>query len=209
MKEFLSHEFNVDQCLAEVLEFKKILETNVELTERDDILPFFREKHHLSAFIASNVPSIHRYDLLAYEYDLFGDFTVDLVVGDSRSHNFLFVEFEDAKRFSIFGKTGRRAAPDWANRIEHGISQVIDWFWKLSDHGHTVDFELRFGSREIRAHGLVIVGRNMDMSSRERKRLQWRQEFVLCDSKHIEVTTYDDLIEDLKFRLQRYTLGAD
>jgi len=205
MKTFLQFDFNASQCLSEVREFKKLLAENSELGENKDILPFFKKNKHLSAFIASYVPSISQYDLLAYEYDLFGDFVADLVVGDSRSKNFLFVEFEDAKKFSVFKRTGSRSTPDWANRVEHGISQIIDWFWKLSDFRQTQEYENRFGSRKIRAHGLVVVGRNGEMSSRERERLKWRQESVLCDSKHIEITTFDDLVDDLEFRLQQYT----
>ena len=130
MKTFLQFDFNASQCLIEVREFRKLLNGHGELGENKDILPFFKQNHHLSAFIASYVPSISKYDLLAYEYDLFGDFAADLVVGDSRSKNFLFVEFEDAKRFSVFKKASGRSTPDWANRVEHGISQIIDWFWK-------------------------------------------------------------------------------
>jgi hypothetical protein len=204
MKTFLTFDFNVSQCLNEVCEFKKLLEEHSDLSENKDILPFFKKNQHLSAFIASYVPSISKYDLLAYEYDLFGDFAADLVVGDSRSKNFLFVEFEDAKEFSVFKKPSGRSTPDWANRVEHGISQVIDWFWKLSDFRQTQDFENRFGTRKIRAHGLVVVGRSGDMSPREREKLKWRQESVLCDSKHIEITTFDDLLDDLEFRLEQY-----
>jgi len=142
--------------------------------------------------------------LLAYEYDLFGDFAADLVVGDSRSKNFLFVEFEDAKEFSVFKKASSRSTPEWANRVEHGISQIIDWVWKLSDVRQTQDFKNRFGSQKIRAYSLVVVGRNRDMLPRERERLNWRQELVLCDSKHIEITTFDELLDDLEFRLQEY-----
>ncbi|MCH7754783.1 DUF4263 domain-containing protein [candidate division KSB1 bacterium] len=204
MKAFLQFSFDASECLNEVHKFRKLLEENVELSENKDILPFFKKNQHLSAFIASYVPSISKYDLLAYEYDLFGDFAADLVVGDSRSKNFLFVEFEDAKKASVFKKTGGRSTPDWANRVEHGISQIIDWFWKLNDFRQTQDFENRFGARKIRAHGLVVVGRNGDMSLRERERLKWREESVLCDSKHIEITTFDDLLDDLGFRLQQY-----
>ena len=35
-----------------------------------------------------------RFDLLAWEYDLFGDFSCDLVVGDSVRKAFNFIEFE-------------------------------------------------------------------------------------------------------------------
>ena len=205
MKDFLPFSFDVSTCLSELSDFKALLVTKQELSERKDVLPFFRENRHLSAFIASNFPSMDQYDRLAYEFDIFGDFVADLVVGDSRSETFVFIEFEDGKEHSIFRKGGKRSTPDWANRVEHGISQVMDWFWKMHDQRQTKGFETRFGSRTIRSHGLVVVGRNEDMSDRERDRLRWRQEAVVCDSKHIEVTTFDDLAEDLEFRLKQYT----
>lgn len=192
-------------CRSELATFKSLLASKKDLSEQKDILPAFKKLKHLSAFIASYVPSITQYDLLAHEFDIFGDFTADLVIGDSHTKRFLFVEFEDAKEYSIFKKSKGRATPCWATRVEQGISQVIDWFWKLNDMQQTTDFESRFGARQIRAHGLVVIGRNMSLSDREKNRLQWRQHSVVCDSKHIEVITYDDLAEDLEYRLKQYT----
>ncbi|HCA97100.1 MAG TPA: hypothetical protein DEP38_21515, partial [Cyanobacteria bacterium UBA9226] len=60
------------------------------------ISPFFRERHHLSAFIGSYHTNINRFDRLAFEYDIFGDFTEDIVVGDFVGKAYCFVEFEDA-----------------------------------------------------------------------------------------------------------------
>lgn len=204
MKAFTSFSFDVVTCQSELNDLKELLQSKEELAEKQDILPFFRKRQHLSAFIASGFPSMDRYDLLAYEFDIFGDFIADLVVGDSHSETFLFVEFEEGKQNSIFTRQGKRSTLGWARPVERGISQVIDWFWKLDDEKQTKAFESRFGSRPIDCHGLVVVGRNEGMSDRERDRLRWRQNAVVCDSKHIEVTTFDDLAEELEFRLQQY-----
>ena len=203
-KDFSSFSFNVETCQSELDDLEALLRSNKELAEKRDILLFFKKRKHLSAFIASNFPSMTQYDLLAYEFDVFGDFVADLVVGDSRSKTFLFIEFEEGKPNSIFAKQRTRSAPVWARPVERGISQVIDWFWKLDDEKQTKAFESRFGSRTITCYGLVVVGRTEGMSDTEKTRLEWRKSVVLCDSKHIEVTTFDDLAEDLEFRLQNY-----
>ena len=39
---------------------------------------------------------IIRPDRIAFEYDIFGDFKSDLVVGYSVTHSYCFIEFEDA-----------------------------------------------------------------------------------------------------------------
>jgi len=203
MKNFISHAFSTDNCVKELSEFKSLLDSNSELDELGEILPFFRDRPDLTAFIASATPNLDRYDLLAYELDLFGTFACDAVIGDSETKTFLFVEFEDAKPNSIFVKK-TRDAPEWSPRFEHGVSQVIDWFWKLSDMHRTDEFEHIFGSHDITTNGLVVLGRSQDLSTRESKRLKWRQDKVLADSKHISCVTFDQLYEDLSFRMKTF-----
>jgi len=201
MKHFTSHSFSAVQCRTQVDELKKLLDSQPELKERTDILPFFRKRTDLTAFIASSTPDLDRYDLLAYEFDLFGTFSCDVVIGDSKTKRFLFVEFEDAKHDSIFVKRKNRDTPEWAPRFEHGASQVIDWFWILSDMRQTDQFEQIFGARDITMNGMVILGRSDDLDIRETKRLRWRQDKVTTDSKHISCLTFDQLYEDLSFRI--------
>ncbi|MBN1804604.1 MAG: DUF4263 domain-containing protein [Sedimentisphaerales bacterium] len=201
MKVFSSISFSPYICAKELEEFKDLLASKSELSEQKEILPFFRNHRHLSAFVASNIPSINQYDKVAFEYDLFGDFACDLVIGDSRSKKYLLVEFEDAKKNSLFKKKKGKVTPEWSPRLEHGFSQVLDWFWKLSDQSITEDFEHRFGSRNAKFHGLVVIGRSQHLNKREKSRLSWRQDHLLCDSKYIEVITFDDLAEDLEFKL--------
>ena len=80
----------------ELKEFRLLLESKSALKEREDILPFFRGHRHLAAFLGSYNGHVNRYDRIAFELDLFGSFNVDLVVGDSRSKSFCFIEFEEA-----------------------------------------------------------------------------------------------------------------
>ena len=207
MKKLLELEFEPRICRSQLAEFRQLLQSKQSLSERDDILPFFRERRHLSAFVGSYHPQINRFDRVAFEYDIFGDFTADLVVGDSLKKSYCFVEFEDATPNSIFVAKAGKSSPEWSLRLEKGFSQIVDWFWKLDDLEKTDDFENRFNGRAIDYMGLLIIGRNEYLEPRERKRLAWRQQKIIVNSKHIYCITFDDLYDDLSFRLDKYQLA--
>jgi hypothetical protein len=205
-KEFKKIQFDPAQCRKEAEELRDFLASNLELQERKQVLPFFKERLHLSAFLGSYHLENVRYDLVAHELPLFGDFTVDLVVGDSKNSAFAFIEFEDASPESIFVK--RKATPDWSPRFEHGFSQLVDWFFKLHEQGQTVEFEDKFGSRTIRHLGILVIGRTEHLGKREEQRLRWRQEYVLLNSRQIHCKTFDQLLEDLLGRLEKFPIAA-
>ena len=69
----------------------------------------------------------------------------------------------------------------------------------------TPDMETRFGKRVIRYAGVLIIGRDQHLQVGERMRLDWRQDHVLVNSKHVFCVTYDQLVEDLLFRLDQFT----
>ena len=89
MKQFLSSEFDPIACRKQLSDLQELLRRK-SLSELDDILPFFRERQQLSLFISSYNTNISRRDRIAFEYDIFGDFRSDLVVGDSVSHSYLW-----------------------------------------------------------------------------------------------------------------------
>jgi hypothetical protein len=64
--------------------------------------------------------------------------------------------------------------------------------------------EARFGKRSIRYVGVLDIGRDQHLQPGERLRLEWRREHVVVNSKHIVCVTYDELLEDLLFRLEQY-----
>jgi hypothetical protein len=204
MKDFEAVRFDPAQCLRETLELRDWLAAHPSLDERAEVLPFFRARRQLSAFLGSYHPDIARHDLLAYEYSLFGDFTCDLVIGDSKTRAYAFIEFEDAAPDSIFVKRPGKATPEWAARFERGFSQLVDWFFKLHDQAGTAEFAARFGDRIIKALGLLVIGRSEVLGPREEQRLRWRQEFVLVNSKQIYCKAFDKLCEDLLDRLERF-----
>ncbi len=51
---------DITQCKNDLVEFKKLLDGKSALSERNDILPFFRARKHLAALIGSFNPKINR-----------------------------------------------------------------------------------------------------------------------------------------------------
>jgi hypothetical protein len=206
-KELKKIQFDPAQCRKEAEELRDLLATTTVLQERKQVLPFFKDRLQLSAFLGSYHPEIVRYDLVAHELPLFGDFVADLVVGDSKNSAFAFIEFEDAAHDSIFRKK-KKGTPAWSSRFEHGFSQLVDWFFKLHEQGQTVEFEAKFGSRTIRHLGILAIGRTAHLGKREEQRLRWRQEFVLLNSKPIHCKTFDQLRDDVLDRLEQFSIAA-
>ena len=207
MKQFVKHQLSVSSCSQQLKELKDLLASKAYLDERKDILPFFNQRRDISALISTYVNDIVNPDRLAFELDFFGDFACDLAIGDSNNHTYLLVEFEDAQKHSLF-KNGGKYAPDWGQRLEHGFSQIIDWFWKLDDMEGTADYVHKFGARKATFHGLLVIGRGENLTPREQDRLKWRQDQVVVDSKKVSVITFDLLVKDLEFRLTRYPDAA-
>src|SRR5947209_18174116 len=101
MKEFLRVQFDHAQCRRELEEFRALLDGATDLEENAHLKPFFEARHQLSAFIGTVGWGLSQFDLIAFQYQLFGDFGCDLVVGDSSRKLFGFIELEDATSVSI------------------------------------------------------------------------------------------------------------
>lgn len=184
--------FNHKEAIKEIDHYRSLLESNMELSEKKEILPFFRNHRNLTALISMIFPDFSHPDMLAYEYSIYEDFKCDVFIGDSRKKAYCFIEFEDAKENSIFTKKTNRISPEWSPRFEHGYSQIIDWFWKLDDMSSTGDFRRIFGEDRV-FYGLLLIGRNTFLDEEMTNRLKWRQSKTLVDSKHIYCRTFDDL----------------
>lgn len=205
MKRLDSFNLDLKQCLIELEELEKLLLNNRELKESRDILPFFKQRLHLSAFIGYYVSGVNRCDRIKHEFTFFGDFRADLVVGDSVNNIYCFIEFEDATKDSIFVDTGRSTS-DWSRRFEHGFSQIIDWFWKIDEEKNTTSFRSIFGSENIEFCGLLIIGRDTFLSDIDKARLKWRLNKVLVDSRKVICITFDQLARDIRDRLSLYPI---
>jgi hypothetical protein len=85
MKDFVDVLFDPAKCQSELTAFGKLLAAKSNLSERDDLLPFFKKRKQLSAFIGTYAPNIGPAPRLAYEFPFFGDFAADVVLGN-REH---------------------------------------------------------------------------------------------------------------------------
>lgn len=196
MKALTDFNLSLPASRTQLQAFKQLLDATPELSEGNDVLPFFEANDHLSALVGMLNPNIHRIDRLGHEYDLFGDFRCDLVVGDVRTPAYTLVEFEDARQDSIF-RAGTKYTHEWAPRFEHGYSQLVDWFWKIADLERTGVFAHRFGGSDASFSGMLVIGRRSFVTGRERQRLRWRSSRVVVDSNVVRCLTFDDLYDEL------------
>jgi len=204
MKKFDAVRFNASQCWSELATFRDLLDTNPSLLERQQLKPFFEGSRQLSAFIGTYVPDIEPGNLLAYEFEIAGDFIADIVIGNRETQTFCMVELEEARPQGIFAPAARNMT-DWSRRFEHGFSQLVDWFYALDDLDGTENFARNFGYGHSKFNGLLVIGRSGDISVNDRNRLRWREERVLVDSHPIYCVTYDDLHQHLSRRIADYT----
>jgi hypothetical protein len=193
---------NLKKCAAELKEFGRLLTRKPELSERKDVLSFFKKRSHLSAFVGSMDVQLGSYDLVGHELQLFGDFSCDLAIGNAAKSTYLFVEFEDGKKTSIFRQPKKKATPEWASRIEHGFGQIVDWLWKLDDLRRTDAVEAMLGPGPFSANAILVIGRSAFLTGRERKRWTWRSKKVVVDSSQVQLLTYDELYEALADRMR-------
>jgi hypothetical protein len=201
MKSLDKFTIKLAECEAELIEFKKLLDGKKTLSERNDILPFFKANRHLAALIGGYHPKIHSFDRQASELSLFGDYTCDLVIGDSTSRGFCFVEFEDASPNSVFTKKKGKDTPEWSRRFEHGFSQIVDWIRILDGQKHTPLFRKVFENSEINAVGLLVIGRRHYLDEAQYDRLLWRSDQVHVGATHIHCITFDELYLTLSLKL--------
>jgi hypothetical protein len=205
MKQFKTARFSGKQASQELKEFALLLNDPLrpELKERDDILPFFAAHEQVTLLMGTYNPQIAIPDRVATEFDIFGDHTADVAVGDSQSHQYCFIELEDATRDSIFKKKANKATLDWSDRFEHGCGQIIDWLLWLENQKNTQPYLQRFGVHEVQYVGLLVIGRDKFLTDPSlRQRLTWRSEHVVVCSRKLHCITFDKLYRDMDMRLK-------
>ena len=205
MKEFDTIAFEPSKVREELTELENLLQTNVDLTERKDLQPFFGQRRQLSAFMGTYSSDIGPGTHLAFEFPFLGDFAADIIVGNRDRGAYLVIELEDGTSNSVFTKVRGKKTKEWSKRFDHGYSQLIDWFSCLDDYRNTNKFIDEFGSGYVTFDGLLVVGRNAGMTDGDRVRLRWRSKNVVVHSQLISCVTFDDLHQTLQQRLTLYT----
>ncbi len=122
-----------------------------------------------------------------------------MAIGETRDGKgqFCFIEFEDAEAGSIF-RPGSKGAPDWSPRLEHGFSQIVDWFYVLADQSQTRHFRDLFGTDLADYCGVLVIGRDGFLTDAMRARLRWRSQNTLVAGKPISIITFDQLLRELR-----------
>lgn len=207
MIDFKRARLNLDVAQKEIEEFRIFLQDNDEIDETGDdgLQKFFSKRPNLlllagDTFVPSMTPGLY-----LGEPFLLGEFRADFLVADDARANFLFIEFEDAKRDSIFsvkGKGKTTKAFEWSKRFEHGFSQIVDWQFRIFDYSRTSKIEEHFLSRDFDYLGLLVIGRDRFIDDNGlRQRLKWRTSHTIIDSKPIHCITFDKFYTELSRRL--------
>src|ERR1700722_18176044 len=103
--------WNYLQCRNEAKEFEDLLNAKHDLSEQDDILPFFGSHKNVAALCTTYNPYVTIPDRIRLEYQLLDAFRCDLVTG-RWGVGYTFVEFEDATPKSVFEKK-KKATLQW------------------------------------------------------------------------------------------------
>ncbi len=194
---------SLSKCKTELGEFKTLLDSKTALSERKDVLPFFKSHKHLAAMVGAYNPKINRFDRIATEFSLFGDYACDLVVGDSVSHNFCFVEFEDGSPTSIFTKKKGKSTPEWSSRFDHGFQPDPRWFLVLEDlEENRAPQNPNSTWMSYNTWACSSIGRRKDLDDAQIERLIWRSEEVCVGSRQVNCITFDDLYDTLALKVQ-------
>lgn len=195
--------FNPAAFEKELNQFESLLR-KPNLSETKDVLRFFKKKKHLTAYMGTFAPDIGPATELCYEFDFFGDFHADVLLGNLQATEFCVVEFEDGRDDSIFKKQPKRKHPEWSPRFEHAFSQLADWFYNPDDYKKTDGFKATFGHGHVRFIGLIVIGRDRALYETKRARLSWRTDKVLIDTHKVNCITFDQLHAVLRRRFQLY-----
>jgi hypothetical protein len=204
MKILQPHTFNATHARQEWEDYKNFLHAKVELDEQKDILPFFAQRHDLSLLISRYFSKTATANCFAHEFDIFGSFRADLIIGDRKKHRYVLVEFENGASNSVFKIKGKKATPDWSTRLESAYSQLTDWLWKLENMRNTPDFLHLFGSHRASFYGLIVIGKAMNLTAQEQDRLEWRSQKTMIDSTAFEIISFDQLQTDFDIWLTEY-----
>jgi len=207
MKAMQSLNLDLSVLSRELDELEAFLNASSALKERAQVLPFFKQRQVLTAAIGLFATSITVPDQYAHELSFFGDFAADAASGDSETGGILLIEFEDALPYSVFKQSVAGKVRPWSTRFEHGVSQLTDWVWRLSDEAPgSAALKRIFGTTSPQIGLLLVIGRDADLDEADKARLRWRTNNMKIGPFHMSCLTFDQVHASLKRRL---TLATD
>jgi hypothetical protein len=220
MKGFDKFAFDGSRLQIEAQELKNVLKKGAGLTlnEESDLSPVLKRSPNLISLIASAFGGVTNPDLTAREYWILDKLRCDFAVCSSRKTKYCFIEIEDATPKSIFvprkpslynGLLNRSPYFDWAERFEHGTSQILDWIRILKDAEKTDDFRAHFGSaNRFEAEFILVIGRDEYLDAAQKERLAWRSKYVVAAGHKINCITYDQVVDEAEYELATYVAAA-
>ncbi|MEZ9128609.1 Shedu anti-phage system protein SduA domain-containing protein [Vibrio sp. 10N.222.55.B11] len=193
---------DLNEAEKELNAYKALLDRQVEIGETE--LQNFFASHIQLMWLMGRVTGVDAPVKYNAESSVFSKYRTDYMITNEDNSKYSFIEFEEAKLNSIFksrsGQTTTRF--DWSNTFEHGVSQVTDWFYLLSENYGTDLMENEFQCRKINYQGVVIAGRDKSIASPEQNnRLHWRIGNTVIGSKQILFFTFDTLYEAMRDQL--------
>jgi hypothetical protein len=202
MRTLESVKLDADALSADLSALESLLAGSKDLKERDHILPFFKQHPHLCAAIGLTNSAVELPDRWASELDLFGDFVCDAAAGDSEANAYTLIEFEDALENSIFAKLAKgKSMRRWSWRFERGMSQLVDWAWRLSaEGGSSAALRRIFGDDNPAIHLLLIVGRDAGLRADDLTRLRWRTNHTFLGQFRVSCFTFDGILNSIRRR---------
>ncbi|NER23723.1 MAG: DUF4263 domain-containing protein [Symploca sp. SIO1C2] len=198
------HRFDIQECDKELQELKNFLSKNLAIAEAGDngLQKFFADRPNLILLLGywhfGLEPAFYKPEVSLFS----NEFRADFVVADRQKKKFVFIEFEDAKENSIFKiKSGQsdswNTSYEWSPRYEHGLSQVIDWYYRMDDYERTNKFEEYFGHTQVSYTGLLVIGRDQFLKqSGLMQRFLWRSNKTIINSRPLHCITFDKLLEE-------------
>jgi hypothetical protein len=209
MSQLKEIQVSLDRAERELREFGHFLHEN-EYFGEGAVVKELRKRPDLICLIANMAPHIIIGDRYKFEFGIAGVFWADLVVGSSQSKWFVFVEFEDGSKNSLFGSVGTHQMRNWSRRFEHGFGQMIDWASALDDVGNSQLFKNYLGFDDFNAMYLLVCGRDSTMSEAEKRRLSWRATNCFLGREHRQLATcltYDGLFRQLQSTIEGLRLS--
>jgi len=194
-KDFTEIQFDAKRFQEELQHFGALLALKELVAERE-MQELLKKSPHLIAYIGTTIGITGIANQVAFEFEIFGDYAADAVFG-TRDKTFCFVELESAGPDAVLTTFGKKATKEWSKRLEHGFSQIVDWFCHLDDFKKTDRFRRNFGYGHVDFVGLLLIGRTRGLTEDDLRRLRWRTHNVIVDSHRVFCMTYDDLYTEL------------
>lgn len=200
MTAFTHIDFNLADADRQLNSFRDWLHDETFVGEAE-IVAQIKQRPHMACLLASTL-GLEAPDLIRFELALKGMFRTDLVLGNHGTRRFGLIEFEDATEHSIF-KKGAAQYRQWAPRIEHGFSQIVDWAWVRQDHPNDTVLVNGFGGPISTSCYAVICGRDDSLRDDvERKRFAHRRSSLKIEGHPALVMTYDEMVRAMSDSLR-------